>query len=362
MTADSDTSNSDDPFEVRDAGGGKGLGCFAIRDIKPGETILVTYTPITINDATSWTEKVDSIIDLYDSLDASDRADWAALHGNYNEGTVEGYRKRLARVRPDGTYLSLEQQNEYLERLLSFDSNCFGTEAAKEEASVLFPQAARFNHSCDPNISYRCDTYPNRWVGRANRPIAKGEELNISYLSSHALREERQGDAMTKWGFACTCTKCIGGQDTYTASLEQVRDIANRLDRSRSTLAYEDDIVGMAKQIHTRVNSLRDIVKEVAEPEERKWCSRQFAMALWDAVAFHRRWRDYWMDMSSEGGRNKDEGMKHSKMQYQYAEAAMEVAKEGWSHTHEMYKCLQREAKKAKKAWDQYVSKGLMKN
>ncbi|KAI1752117.1 hypothetical protein F4782DRAFT_547079 [Xylaria castorea] len=358
MASDSDISNSDNPFEVRDAGGGKGLGCFATRDIRPGETILVAYTSITYYDSRSWIVKVNSLINLYDSLDISDKREWAALHGYYDEGVAEGYRTCLARARPDGTYLTQDQQDNYLDLFLAFDSNCFGTEAAIREASVMFTEASRFNHSCDPNVVYECDTYPDRWVGRVNRHIVKGEELTISYISCHSLREERQRDTMTGWGFACACTKCTGGLDNYTASLEQARDIVNGLDGNRATPNYQDNPSAMAEQMHTRVNSLRDIVKEAANPEERKWRSRELAMALWEASVFHRRWRDYWMDTSSEGGGKKDEGMEHSKMDFMYAAESVKVAKDAWSSTHEMYKCLQREAKKAKKAWDHYANEG----
>ncbi|KAI8947216.1 hypothetical protein F4801DRAFT_582629 [Xylaria longipes] len=351
----SDISNSDDPFEVREAGDGKGLGCFATRDIKPGETILVTYTSMTYYDSRSWTVKVNSLIDLYESLDASDKREWSALHGYYNEATARSYMRRLAMQRPDGTYLTQDQQDEYLSLLHVFDSNCFGTEAAIVEASVMFTEASRFNHSCDPNVTYECNTYPDRWVGRANRHIAAGEELTISYISCYSLREERQWETATNWGFTCACTKCTGGLDTYTASLERARDIANGLDGSRARPEiYGDNIEKMTNELHTRVDLLRDIVKQAANPEERKWRSRELAMALWEASMFHRRWRDNRADEGNDNGGNEEE-KEHSRMDVQYASESVEVAKDAWSHTHEMYKCLQKEAKKGKAAWDDYM-------
>lgn len=75
------------------------------------------------------------------------------------------------------------------------------------------------------------------------------------------------------------CPKCSGGLDTYTASLEQARDIANGVDGSvAKPIAYGDDIESMANQLHTRVNLLRDIVP-AANPEDKKWRARELAMA-----------------------------------------------------------------------------------
>ncbi|KAI0474573.1 hypothetical protein F4859DRAFT_514428 [Xylaria cf. heliscus] len=349
---EADISPPDECFEVREAGDGKGLGCFATRDIKPGETVLVVWTSIIHYDTRNWTTKVNSIIGLYESLDISDKREWGALHAYYNEGIAEGYKIILASERPDGTYLTADQQEEYLHLLLAFDNNCFGTDAAILEASVMFPEASRFNHSCDPNLSYECNTYPDRWIARANRDIATGEELTITYIASHSLSEERQADTSRGWGFNCACPKCSGGPDDYTASLERARDIVNGLDGSRARpTAYGDDIGTMAKALLDRVTLLRDIVSQTNASDENKWRSREFAMALWDASTFHRRWCSYWMDE----GNNKDEGLEHSKLEFQYAQEAMEVAKNAWSRTHEIYNCLRKDAKKSKQAWDDYM-------
>ncbi|KAH8160327.1 hypothetical protein CIB48_g7925 [Xylaria polymorpha] len=372
-----DISDSEECFEVREAEG-KGLGCFATRDIKPGETVLVSYTSIIDYDSNSWDVKIDSLIDLYESLHISDKREWADLHGYYEPGLVEIYKSRLARQRPNGRILTEEEQEEFLHLFLAFDNNAFETEAAIREASVVYPEASRFNHSVSNpqsrlflaaarsvhirsrilagKVVYECNTYPDRWVGRANRHIATGEELTIGYMAGHSPRRERQASTMTGWGFVCMCPKCSGGLDTYTASLEQARDIANGVDGSvAKPIAYGDDIESMANQLHTRVNLLRDIVP-AANPEDKKWRARELAMALWEASIFHRRWRDYWIDDSDYGGNNREEGLEHSKLDFQYADESVEVAKEAWSRNHEMYQCLKREAKKGKDVWDSFMA------
>lgn len=141
-----DISDSEECFEVREAEG-KGLGCFATRDIKPGETVLVSYTSIIDYDSNSWDVKIDSLIDLYESLHISDKREWADLHGYYEPGLVEIYKSRLARQRPNGRILTEEEQEEFLHLFLAFDNNAFETEAAIREASVVYPEASRFNHS-----------------------------------------------------------------------------------------------------------------------------------------------------------------------------------------------------------------------
>ncbi|KAI0440125.1 hypothetical protein F4803DRAFT_553419 [Xylaria telfairii] len=353
---DLDISDSEECFEVREAGGGKGLGCFATRDIKPGETVLVSYTSIIDYDSNSWNVKVDSLIALYERLHFADKREWAALSSYYEPGRAEKYKSRLARRRPDGRLLTEQEQEEFLHLFLAFDNNAFETDAAIRAASVVYPEASRFNHSCDPNVDYECNIYPDRWVGRANRQIAVGEELTIGYITGHRPREERQETTRMGWGFDCMCTKCAGGLDTYTASLEQARDIANGLDGSMARpTAYGDDIESMAKQLYTRVNLLREIVP-AANPVDRKWRARELAMALWTASIFHRNWCDYWMDDSDNGGNNREEALEHSKLDFQYSAEAVTVARDAWSRNHEMYKCIQREAKIGKDAWDNFMA------
>jgi len=71
---------------------------------------------------------------------------------------------------------------------------------------ALFPKAAFFNHSCDPNL------IPVQ-VGasmllQCTRPINKGEELCISYLDTSLDVHERRETLLDEYFFTCLCSRC----------------------------------------------------------------------------------------------------------------------------------------------------------
>lgn len=159
----SDISVSDEPFVVRDAGH-KGKGCFASRDIKAGETVLVAYTSIVWkDDARDWDERVDTFIDLYNNLEEHEKQEWAALSFQHISGSVKEYDKSLRRQRPDGSYLTEKQRMRFISLFLAADTNSFETAESTPDGTAdsiaysvaIFPKASMFNHSV--SVSYSCD-------------------------------------------------------------------------------------------------------------------------------------------------------------------------------------------------------------
>ncbi|CAE8676784.1 unnamed protein product [Polarella glacialis] len=93
--------------------------------------------------------------------------------------------------------------------------------AASEEqgpGKAMFQVCRLMNHSCAPNVDFQI-----RWGEEgvatlrlaAQRDVAAGEELNISYLSSapgEALgeaRSVRRKRLREVWGFDCACERCL---------------------------------------------------------------------------------------------------------------------------------------------------------
>ncbi|CAE7336990.1 Smyd3 [Symbiodinium pilosum] len=77
----------------------------------------------------------------------------------------------------------------------------------------IFWTLSRINHSCAPNCVFT--NSPGRWGLRTLRPIAKGEELTISYLGEELLLPTSQ----RKWllwrskCFVCQCLRCTSTED-----------------------------------------------------------------------------------------------------------------------------------------------------
>ncbi|KAI1114968.1 hypothetical protein F5Y14DRAFT_450588 [Nemania sp. NC0429] len=354
----SDISVSDEPFVVRDAGH-KGKGCFASRDIKAGETVLATYTPIVWKDGNrDWDRRVDTFIDLYDNLEEHEKQEWAALNSRHSCGAVERYNESLTRQRPDGSYLTEEQRRRFISLFLAADTNSFetadfnmnGRADDREDSVALFLKASRFNHSCDPNVTYICYTKRNRWVGRATRDIAKGEELFISYVPTHDLRKDRLVMTNQAWNFNCDCAKCGERLDTYTASLQTARDLATGVGGGRSRPpTYEDDADAMARQVHDRIELLKRIVSQGGETYEDQCRRRELTFAVWDAAVFHRNWFLYWRD---RGAQKSEEAIKHLGLDRDCCVEALEAARAAWPVGHEIIKTLETDLRVAGLLWE----------
>ncbi|KAI3340842.1 hypothetical protein F4824DRAFT_497140 [Ustulina deusta] len=351
----SDLSATDELFEVREAGEGRGLGCFATRDIKPGEVVLVTSTTIHWAESENWATRAWKIIDLYKALDDDDQKEWASLHGLYKPEMVRIYRKALREQNPDGSYFSEEEQEEFLRLLLAIDTNCFATEGSNE--SALFPRASRFNHSCDPNMLYESSVEGYSWTGTAVRDVAKGEELLISYMPNHSRKKDREREARENWGFTCDCPRCTGGLDTYTASLIQARDTANAVESERTEppLVFVDNVEGMAERLKLRTELLGEIVELEGDPSVSR--RKQLTYALYDAAVFHQEYVRYYMQPNSEDGGDGHErrgmlkGIEHLALEIEYTDEAVKWARTVWPETNEMVRMLAMDAWKAKRKW-----------
>lgn len=74
--------------------------------------------------------------------------------------------------------------------------------------SALYLLASLFNHSCEPSVNVTFPRNDGTAVFSAARPIAKGEQLTISYLDVDQRVDVRQSYLSFAYGFRCQCEKC----------------------------------------------------------------------------------------------------------------------------------------------------------
>ncbi|ETW06257.1 hypothetical protein H310_02551 [Aphanomyces invadans] len=87
---------------------------------------------------------------------------------------------------------------------------CFSSSVLPDLGGLaLFPRFSMLNHSCDPScaLAYTDDTA--QITVFALRPLGPGDELTISYLDATAPFKTRQDELHTRYGFTCTCRRCI---------------------------------------------------------------------------------------------------------------------------------------------------------
>src|SRR5271156_6214213 len=78
---------------------------------------------------------------------------------------------------------------------------------------ALDPFLARFNHSCDYNATVRFGTgYNFHLIAIVPlRPIAKDEEITISYIDATMPFHRRQNELKQRYFFECCCPLCQDG-------------------------------------------------------------------------------------------------------------------------------------------------------
>ncbi|RYP71759.1 hypothetical protein DL770_008077 [Monosporascus sp. CRB-9-2] len=161
------------------------MGCFATRDIAVGSVILVEQPLLVVRED----GPIRNLIQAFDALNEDQQREFFTLH-------------------PD------DDMAKYFKVDSIFSANCFYLYDAPGDTDEpgnngVFAQASRFNHSCDPNVSYGLTWSPGNWASRAKRNIRAGEELTINYTSIAYPLKRRQDELLYGWGFECQCSACV---------------------------------------------------------------------------------------------------------------------------------------------------------
>ncbi|KAF3041883.1 hypothetical protein E8E12_004560 [Didymella heteroderae] len=195
---------------------GKGLGVFALQDLDIGD-IVMREAPIL---------KIDP-------------PDYVKGTGYPMAQVTELVRKEFETLSPDAqaevmslTYHATVHEEATMDKIgIIFRTNAYNT----DEQIGLFPKIARINHSCRPNTSYYWSKKLNKRVVYASRPIKKGEEFFVSYISLLSTQEERQRH-LDRYGFKCTCSACAA-----SLALKRASD-ARRVEINQAFLDFEPQL------------------------------------------------------------------------------------------------------------------------
>ncbi|KAI1366000.1 hypothetical protein F5Y08DRAFT_352248 [Xylaria arbuscula] len=366
MTSDLDVSMSGQTyrqaFQVRMAKEGRGRGCFAVRDVAPGEVILISYTRIHWpqpgpNDRRR--DRFARLIDIYNTSHESVQLDWLAMSPLPDPKIQKSYLLSLLSVGRDGTFFEhdIQKRHHYLRLMLNADHNSI---RLRDGETGVWPKAAIFNHSCDPNVHYWVNPRSYRWVGVATRAIKKGEEMCIAYIPTHNLRFQRQAQLEERWGFRCACSKCKEGEDEYTQSLIDARNAGIPYESKRSEPAayFEDNFDQFRDTIERRIALLREICESVKDGKEGESRRMELTFALIDGYTFH---RDHWHilvqdakdaakdapeDQADRIRQDLDHALIHVKQDRAYTYEALTWARRAWDPKDQMIYNLTEELKK----------------
>ncbi|KAL1888771.1 SET domain-containing protein 5 [Sporothrix stenoceras] len=252
------------PYELRPSPG-KGLGVFATRWIPKHTRVLVEAPQFVIvppdpsappiaNDILS------QIQARFDNLTPTDQAIYEACHQHQFPGEPDS-----------GRLFYIFRSNAFsIVPVDVLDGQHWGTKWG------MFPQMARINHSCRPNVA-------NLWVPSVDgdngarkdgtgtalghhvvwttRDIAPGEELLISYVNLLQDTTARQR-SLDQFGFQCGCSVCCDARDGNTMMDDwrvQIGDLLRRI---------QDVVVGDKPLKNSYVRDIDDLIRLLKAEDE----------------------------------------------------------------------------------------------
>ncbi|KAF2162531.1 hypothetical protein M409DRAFT_69105 [Zasmidium cellare ATCC 36951] len=193
-------------FNIRSSARG-GVGVFAARDIPLGARIICDSPLLKIP-----TNQLYLVWGPYCRLGNDEKRQFDALYFWENNQLHLEQASRMFLLDP--TDEAIESDDE--EELIAEHVRVMGTFAVNnfemsKGALGLFPNAARLNHSCVPNVHHSYNPTMNKLTVHAVRDIRQGEELVMNYIGqechfwSHTMRWEY---LRARYGFTCQCEAC----------------------------------------------------------------------------------------------------------------------------------------------------------
>ncbi|THU86386.1 SET domain-containing protein [Dendrothele bispora CBS 962.96] len=193
---------------------GKGMGMFATRDIEYGELIL-TERPLLVfpvADRYMWnlTYPEHLTIDQIQQVQLNQKEKlMETLVDQMPKENQEAY-KKLANCHPEdgsGPLHGILRTNDFCIRDY-YEPKIPGYPEAITLYGGTFKDISRINHSCRPNACRAWDSPTFSLHLRASRPIKKGQEITLSYISDGVDPTVERQRQLASYGFTCTCEAC----------------------------------------------------------------------------------------------------------------------------------------------------------
>jgi hypothetical protein len=100
-------------------------------------------------------------------------------------------------------------------------------------------QAARFNHSCSPNVYHRYNPDIDRLTIHALRDIRPGEEICTAYIDICSDTAERRR-VLQHWGFECRCEACEAHDPARDARRKKLGELMSVMQRRENKRCFEN--------------------------------------------------------------------------------------------------------------------------
>ena len=251
---------------------GKGVGCFAIRDIRKGSLVLrefpVLHTPdtrferedITFQDQRQTTE---GIIKAFLDMSEEDQGSYMKLYNKYNSATwSNGMEKQLESVMNATAKMTFAgiSKTTAIQIWSIYATNTFTTGVCLN--------MSRFNHSCRSNADHFWNDDTNTRDLRALRKIKKGEEITLNYVTGSKTREERQAALKENYNFDCHCEACDSSQaqiKNETKCLELYREEKEKQKKFQENAGMASRHLTVEAQMHEEAECLKRMYRLAKE-------------------------------------------------------------------------------------------------
>ncbi|KAH9867086.1 hypothetical protein IAQ61_007678 [Plenodomus lingam] len=195
-------------YEIR-AIPGKGYGCFALKDLKRGRRILADHPLLIVPMADYLQEDIQT---AFDKLTATEKELYFSLHSGHGQDP----RSWPSQIHPSVNgkeRTRIEQQHaartgKEASLISIFQINCM----EMDRGAAVFPHAARFNHSCNPNACFTWNAGIGKETIHIMNDVKAGEEITLSYCDMLHDKKLRSWE-LKHYGFRCDCRACAEDED-----------------------------------------------------------------------------------------------------------------------------------------------------
>ncbi|KAF1951200.1 SET domain-containing protein [Byssothecium circinans] len=210
LVAGTESSNftGNEYYEVRKIDG-KGYGCVALQDIKRGTRILAD-SPLLIVPIAEYVKA--DVERPFEKLSPADQKLYFSLASGHGQDPKNWPSKIHESVRGRESQRIQEQHEARVSKEPSvvsiFQTNCMEW----NEGAAVFPNAARFNHSCNPNANFTWNPAIEKETIHTINDVKKGDEITLSYCDMTHEKAHRTWE-LKHYGFVCDCPACTGSEE-----------------------------------------------------------------------------------------------------------------------------------------------------